>query len=360
MLNKSGVTTNSLLFIQASNIHNGGGRTLLLHLLESITSELKTVVLVDVRIGSFYALPSNISIRFIDGNLIQRFIGELWLLRNVRTQDHVLCFGNLPPLFSSAGFSTVFVQNRYLVDPVCLANLPLRLRLRLSIERFWLFCRGFDVDQFIVQTPTMLNLVKERAKNWRGSVKMLPFSDQSIDILCVQDDGEKDSLLEVDFIYVASGEAHKNHTNLIKAWCLLADGGFFPTLWLTVSEENDLQLCAFIMEKVKAKQLRIKNLGIQEPSEILLLYKKSSALIYPSTFESFGLPLIEAKQAGIPIIAPELDYVRDVVVPDQTFDPQSPVSIARAVRRFMGWQEAPLPLVDAKEFLRTIMQKSEY
>ena len=348
----------SSLFIQASNVHNGGGRTLLIQLLASIPSELKAVVLVDERIGSFNALPSNISIRFIRGSLIQRFFAELWLFRNVRADDEVLCFGNLPPLFTLAGFCTVFVQNRYLLDPVSLKDLSVKLRLRLSIERFWLRYRGSSINQFIVQTPTMLSLMKERAKNWKGAVKMLPFSDQPKYILSMENAVTK-SHCEVDFIYVASGEAHKNHSKLIEAWCLLADEGLFPSLWLTVDDEKEPRLCAFIMGNVKARKLLIKNLGTQAPTAIHSLYKQAAALIYPSTFESFGLPLIEAKQANISIIASELDYVRDVIVPDQTFDPQSPVSIARAVKRFLGWQDPPLPLIDAKEFLCSVMQKSK-
>ena len=341
------------------NIHNGGGATLLGHLLTSLDTSDLNIVLLDNRFNIPIKQYSHVKIYRVFPTIFRRFLSELWLFRNVRREDCILCFGNLPPLFPLAGFTTVFVQNRYLLDRVNLINLPLRLRLRLFIERFWLLYRGSSVDQFIVQTPTMFNLMKERAKNWKGLVKMLPLSNQFEDSLLVQNISEEKLHHEVDFIYVASGEPHKNHSKLMEAWCLLADEGFFPSLWLTVSEENEPHLCTFIFEKIKAKQLHVKNLGMQAPSEIFPLYKKASALIYPSTFESFGLPLIEAKQAGIPIIASELDYVRDIVVPNQTFDPQSPVSIARAVKRFLGFKDNPLPLVDAKEFLCSVMQKSK-
>ena len=62
----------------------------------------------------------------------------------------------------------------------------------------------------------------------------------------------------------------------------------------------------------------------------------SKALIFPSKYESFGLPLIEASKMHIPIIASELDFVRDVCNPIQTFDPNSAISIARAINRFFG------------------------
>jgi hypothetical protein len=46
--------------------------------------------------------------------------------------------------------------------------------------------------------------------------------------------------------------------------------------------------------------------------------------------------------------------VRDVLDPEQTFDPESPLSIARAVKRFLGLNESPLPLLDATHFLKNI------
>jgi glycosyltransferase involved in cell wall biosynthesis len=67
--------------------------------------------------------------------------------------------------------------------------------------------------------------------------------------------------------------------------------------------------------------------------------------------ESFGLPLIEARQAGLPILASELDYVRDIVDPEESFDPFSARSIVRAVTRFMGVEQAALPLGNAADLL---------
>ncbi len=90
--------------------------------------------------------------------------------------------------------------------------------------------------------------------------------------------------------------------------------------------------------------IAIHNLGQLPRDQVLELYTKSRALIFPSTLESFGLPLIEAQHMGVPILAPEADYVRDVCVPTETFDPLSPLSIARAVRRFLGQPEAILPI----------------
>ena len=73
-------------------------------------------------------------------------------------------------------------------------------------------------------------------------------------------------------------------------------------------------------------------------------------LIHPSVFESFGLVLIEARQAGLDVIAPETDYVRDVVKPIETFDPLSQKSIARAVKRYLGIVESELIVNTSSDF----------
>jgi glycosyltransferase involved in cell wall biosynthesis len=81
----------------------------------------------------------------------------------------------------------------------------------------------------------------------------------------------------------------------------------------------------------------------------------ADALIYPSILESYGLPLLEARAAGLPLITGELDYVRDIVDPEETFDPASPLSIARAVKRFMGRPEQRVGGVSAQEFLERLL-----
>jgi len=48
-----------------------------------------------------------------------------------------------------------------------------------------------------------------------------------------------------------------------------------------------------------------------------------------------------------------------VLDPEETFDPNSAISIARAVKRFKRWPEPPLPLNDAEEFLQAVVEKRE-
>jgi glycosyltransferase involved in cell wall biosynthesis len=173
----------------------------------------------------------------------------------------------------------------------------------------------------------------------------------------VQAQAEKKKSCE--FLYVASGEPHKNHRRMIQAWCLLAEEGLFPSLTLTLDEVIFSTLCRDIKEICNHHGLKVTNMGSLSHGDVLKLYKDMDALIYPSTFESFGLPLIEARQAGLPVLASELDFVRDVIDPEQSFDPYSATSISRAVKRFMSVDELLLPLLDAKGFLDKIISRND-
>ncbi|BDT60626.1 hypothetical protein MasN3_41200 [Massilia varians] len=157
-----------------------------------------------------------------------------------------------------------------------------------------------------------------------------------------------------DFVYVADGEAHKNHRTLVQAWILLKKRGLTPGLALTLSQ-RDIELKRWVADQVAEYGLRIEDVGVVPHAEVPLLYQRAGALIFPSLSESFGLPLIEASTLGLPILAGELDFVRDVCMPAETFDPLSSVSIERAVLRHMGKADIPQLPASAENFLRKVM-----
>lgn len=346
-------------YIHASNVHQGGGGVLLDALVRTLNTQTTFVLSVDARMPAIRDFGNIGQVKRVAPTVIGRLGAELWLARTVTADDMVLCFGNLPPLFKLRGRVLVFLQNRYLVDDIGLDHFPLKVRIRLFIERFWLFSKVAHANQFIVQTPTMRNVLENKIRG-QAEIRVLPFvADPSGFVRSVELSEARAVVKECRFFYVASGEPHKNHKLLIKAWCNLAEQGLFPILFLTLDQSRFSELCKEVECVRQQYSLNITNLDNLSHSEILAFYKKVDALIYPSTFESFGLPLIEARQAGLPILAPELDYVRDLIDPEQTFDPNSATSIARAVQQFMGVKQEPLSLMDATAFVASVLAKAD-
>jgi glycosyltransferase involved in cell wall biosynthesis len=343
------------IFIHATNIHQGGGRTLL-EALFGLEWPAETVFLLDARMQLPSAFSGQVSSRQVAPSILARFKAEYWLSRQCRPGDLVLCCGNLPPLFNLSAACFVFVQNRFLIEDVPLSGFSWKVRLRLAIERLWLKRCMPHASEYLVQTPCMLRLLEARLQGHRPA-HMLPFVKEPGGFAASPVAAAAHPSNPGSFAYVASGDPHKNHLNLLGAWQILAKEGLYPKLYLTLDPEHDARHVAMIDELRQEMRADIVNLGRLTHDDVLALYRKVDALIYPSVFESFGLPLIEARQAGLPVVASELDYVRDILNPAESFDPSSPVSIARAVKRFMAVPEPELPLQDGKAFMEYVFRK---
>ena len=336
------------LILHAPNVHGGGGFVLLRELLDASSGHLRWAQL-DERTKERLDLRPELRVHYVARTAVARLFAEWRLWRSSKPDDLVLCFHGMPPLLPVRGRVVVFFQNRHLLGVNSLRHFPAKVALRIVFERAVCTLFRRHVDEYVVQTKTMA----EDLRRWHGGepvVRVLPFADL-FDTVCSRDHAADG----YDFVYVASGDAHKNHERLIDAWLLLAKVGLFPSLALTLGSENRRLLDG--LERLRSEsQIRVYNLGVLPQERILELYKCAGALIFPSTSESFGLPLVEAAACGLPVVAAELDYVRDVVTPLETFDPESPLSIARAVRRFLGCPETPEPVMTASEFVERIRQ----
>ena len=339
--------------LYAPNVHQGGGKTLLTPLLEALKDATDVAFILDERIQLPEGFKFAGNVYYVKATLASRLLFE-WQLRNLIGQDSLLlCMGNLPPLFAHQGHQMVFMQNRYLIDDISLEFFSLLTRLRLMVERWWLRSRSSYVKDFIVQTATMQRLMK---KALNIDAKILPFTAGMADIKLRDESDEK----QYDFLYVASGEPHKNHERLIEAWMELAERGEFPSLCLTLDVARFPDLCGWINSVVKKHSLQIFILGECSHMEVMKLYNTSRALIFPSLFESFGLPLIEAVMLGLPVLTGNLSFVIDVIRPTDQFDPLSPNSIADAVIRF-SFEPAILSvkLFTVDEFLQQTLNRDD-
>jgi glycosyltransferase involved in cell wall biosynthesis len=140
------------------------------------------------------------------------------------------------------------------------------------------------------------------------------------------------------------------------AWIKLQQDGIFPKLFLTLSKVAYSDLVCWVDYQIKSYGLNIENLGLIQSSQINEIYQSGSALIFPSFTESLGLPLIEAREAGVDILASEMDFIRDVIDPVQSFNPFSPISIARAVKRYLGVVEPPIQMKSISELTRDLFE----
>jgi glycosyltransferase involved in cell wall biosynthesis len=112
------------------------------------------------------------------------------------------------------------------------------------------------------------------------------------------------------FLFVGGRAGYKNFDGLLSAFAASA------------SLASELTLCVVgapfsNAEELRIAQLRlgrrIENYGQVSDRQLAALYQRSIALVYPSLYEGFGIPPLEAMQCGAPVIASNRSSIPEVV-----------------------------------------------
>jgi glycosyltransferase involved in cell wall biosynthesis len=338
------------IIINASNMHTGGGKTMLIDALNAAKDmkHIIFIVYIDERFDEKSFLANNIT--FKKCTLFKRIFLSKNIQKLSEAGDIIIYFGNVPPFIKHNTKTILFQSNRMIIENYPLARYPLKWKIRVPLEKFFVRLCINNADEIVVQTLTMKDIIKSfRINKFKGKIRILPFKN-------LEEQLAKSSLSESEsFLYVAGPDPHKNHKNLLKAWKLLDFEGIKPKLYLTIDDDSFVSEYNFIKTYIDENQLNVSIKPRLNRKDLLGYYTKVSALIYPSVFEAYGLPLIEAQKFNLPIIASELNYVRDLIDPNESFDPHSPRSISRSVKRFLAIKEVRKPILTSEQLFKEIL-----
>jgi glycosyltransferase involved in cell wall biosynthesis len=127
-------------------------------------------------------------------------------------------------------------------------------------------------------------------------------------------------------LYPANGWPHKNHGRLLEAFALLRKERAELRLVLTGSG----------LEQLPAGD-GVEIRGHVSGDELVRLYGTASALVFPSLYEGFGLPPLEAMACGCPVAASDAGALPEVLGDAAAFfDPTEPEAIAAAAREVLA------------------------
>ena len=140
--------------------------------------------------------------------------------------------------------------------------------------------------------------------------------------------------LDKDFIfYPANGWHHKNHENLVRAMDIIHRKKCQLGLILTGCEFDVMNRLRPLLNRPSLREA-VRHLGYIDRQDLFGLYAASKMLAFPSFFEGFGLPLLEAMQFNVPVACSNLGSLREVGGDAVWyFDPRSPQDIAEAILR---------------------------
>lgn len=345
------------ILLSAFGIHTGGGLVLLKALIGNLSGSLKAASL-DSRFNLDVLLFSPaVRIEYVRRSFLARILALSKLVRMTSLGDTLLCFNSLPPLRRPKGRVIIFVHAPHFVGAHRAIRYSRLTSLRIKIERLWFRLGIQNCDEIWVQTLGMQEAMRRQYPQLVS--KVMPLVDDELAVrlsmapVAVRKPEADDS--QFTFFYPADAVGHKNHVNLLNAWGVLAKEGRSPKLLLTL-RPKEMELIRHRAQLDSQRPISVVNLGWLSRPDVLNQMSRSSALIFPSRAETFGLPMLEARALGVPVVASERDFVRDVCTPMQTFDPDSPRSIAMAVLRFM---DGDLPLTtdyySAERFVKDLL-----
>lgn len=145
-------------------------------------------------------------------------------------------------------------------------------------------------------------------------------------------------------IAIGNRRPHKNFEGLVRAMALVPEG-MRPTLIVTGSRGDD-PLRPVVDELGLEPWVQLKSWVSDE--ELDEMYATATAIVIPSFAEGFGLPILEAMGAGLPVLTSDLSVLREVAGDAAVyFDPSDTSTIADAVTRVVSNPDLRIQLEQA-------------
>jgi glycosyltransferase involved in cell wall biosynthesis len=134
------------------------------------------------------------------------------------------------------------------------------------------------------------------------------------------------------FLYLGSNKPHKNLPALIQACALLNTS--LP-LVIAGSEDPRFNRARLQVESLGLKD-RVQFLGAVREEALPALYSGARAFVFPSLYEGFGMPPLEAMACGVPVACSDIPSLKETAGDAALFfDPNDCASIAAALERVL-------------------------
>ncbi|CAI0798255.1 glycosyltransferase family 4 protein [Serratia quinivorans] len=204
-----------------------------------------------------------------------------------------------------------------------------------SFSKKFRFFYGFLIPMMLRNSKKLLT-VSEFSKKEINDVYGYPNEKIAIIYNAVSDDFKrttrsKDS--EKYLLAVSSPNFHKNFHGMLKAFELLGDryNVSLKIIGKTATSFSKQDFTSLIKDSNK-----IKFMGRVDDDEMISLYQNALAFVFPSFYEGFGIPPLEAQSCGCPVISSNMASMPEVLRDSAIyFDPENEADIASAMEKII-------------------------
>ncbi len=106
---------------------------------------------------------------------------------------------------------------------------------------------------------------------------------------------------------VSNRKLHKNEERLIKSFAKAQIDNTIQLLFTGIADDNSLNL----LNNLNISN-RVKYLGKIQEEDLPSVYRGAMAMVFPSLYEGFGLPVIEAMSCGTPVLTSNTTSLAEV------------------------------------------------
>lgn len=143
-------------------------------------------------------------------------------------------------------------------------------------------------------------------------------------------------------LYVGSDKPHKNIPKLVDAMAFMPNS---PQLVIAGSSGQYDEARSRARERSVEEKIRF--LGPVNEEDLPALYCGAKVFVFPSLYEGFGLPPLEAMACGTPVAASGIPCLREVLGSDALyFDPGKAESIAAAIEQILDSRQLSMDLAE--------------
>jgi glycosyltransferase involved in cell wall biosynthesis len=138
-------------------------------------------------------------------------------------------------------------------------------------------------------------------------------------------------------LYPAQTWEHKNHVNLLRAIAQLKGRGIRALAVCTGLRNHYYEKIEQETRRLKIED-RVRFLDFVSADELATLYRMCKAVVFPSRFEGWGIPVTDAMYVGAPVVCSDIEVLREQIADAAlTFDPEDIDAMAGAIARV--WQD---------------------